>query len=83
MFGSTTNIMSQVNDAYDQSMVRRNEKTARNRHVLNGVIDAHKFPRIHELPLRGNDESEMPPNRGAFLDLLEYASNIDGKLWVT
>ena len=45
-------------------MIRRIEKIARNRHVLNRVIDVLKFLRIHELPLRGNDASEMPANRG-------------------
>ena len=59
MFGSATNIMSQVNDAYDQSMACCNEEIVRNRHVLNRVIDALKFLGIDELPLRGNDESEM------------------------
>ena len=58
-------------------MARRNEKIARNRHVLNRVIDALKFLGIHELCLRGNDESEMSSNRGAFLDLLECTVNMD------
>ena len=70
MFGATTNIMSQLNDAHNQSMARRNEKIAKNRHVLNKVINALKFLGIHRLTLRDNDESEMSPNRGAFLDLL-------------
>ena len=64
-------------------MVRRNEKIAKNKHVLNRVIDALKFLGIHELHLRGNDESWMSPNRGAFLDLLEYSANMDEKLRVT
>ena len=80
MFGSTTNIMSQLDDGYNRSVVRRNEKIAKNRHVLNRVIDALKFLGIHELPLRGNDESEMSSNRGAFLDLLEYTASMDEKL---
>ena len=78
MFGSTTNIMSQLNDAHNKSTVRRNEKIARNRHFLNRVVDALKFLWIHELPLRENDESEMSSNRSAFLDLLEYTANMDG-----
>ena len=72
--------MSQANDAHEQSMARRNEKIARHRHVLNKVIDALKFLGIHELPLRGNDESEMSSNRGAFLNLLEYIASMDDKL---
>ena len=61
-------------------MVHRNEKIARNRHVLNRVIDALKFLGIRELPLHGNDESEMSSNRGAFVDLSEYVANMDEKL---
>ena len=80
MFGSTTNIMSQLNDAHTQSVVRRTEKIARNRHVLNRDIDALKFLEIHELPLRGNDESEMCSNCDAFLKLLEYTANMYEKL---
>ena len=56
--------MFQVNDARIQSMVRRYEKIARNRLVLNKVIDALKFLGIRELLLRDYDESEMPANRG-------------------
>ena len=81
MFGSTMNIMSQLDDANNQSMVRRNEKIAKNRYVINRVVDALKFLGIHELPLRGNDENEMSPSHGAFLDLLEYTANIDEKFW--
>ena len=51
--------MSQLNDAHNQSMVRRNEKIARNRHVLNTVIDTLKFLGIRGLSLLGYDESEM------------------------
>ena len=80
MFGSTTNIMSQLNDAHNASMMSRHEKIAKNRYVLNRVIDALKFLWIHELALRGDDESEMSLNRGAFLDLLEYTANMDEKL---
>ena len=67
-------------DAHNQSMVRRNNKIARYRHVLNKVIDAFKFLGSHELPLRGNDESEMSSNHGAFLEVLEYTANMDEKL---
>ena len=80
MFGSTTNIMSQLNDAHTQSVVRRTEKIARNRHVLNRDIDALKFLEIHELPSRENDESEMSSNRGVFFDLFECTANMDEKL---
>ena len=57
-------------------MARRNEKIARNRHVLNRVIDAIKFLGIHKLPLRGNDESEMSSNRGPSSDLLECTASL-------
>ena len=72
--------MSQLDDGYNRSVVRRNEKIAKNRHVFNRVIDALKFLGIHEVPLRGNDESEMSPKRGTFTDLLECTSNMDKKL---
>ena len=55
-------------------------KLQENRHVLNRVIDALKFLGIHELPLRGNDESAMSSSRGAFTDLLECTANMDEKL---
>ena len=58
-FGSTTNIRSQLDDVHNQLMVRRIEKIAKNRCVLNRVIGALKFLEIHELPLRGNDETEV------------------------
>ena len=72
--------MSQVNDGHDYSMVRRNEKIAKNRHVLNRVIDALKFLWIYELSLLCNGESEMSSNRGAFLYLLECTANMNEKL---
>ena len=68
MFGSTKNIMSGISEMRTR-MIRRNEKIAINRHVLNRVIDALKFLGIRELPLRGSDESEMSSNHCAFLDL--------------
>ena len=80
MLGSTPYTMSQLDDAHNQSMVHRNEKIARNKYVLNRVIDALKFLGIHELALGGNDESETSSNRGAFLFLLEFAANMDKKL---
>ena len=43
-------------------------------------MDALRFLGIHELPLHGNDESEMTSNRGASLDLLEFPANMDEKL---
>ena len=61
-------------------MVHCNEKIARNRLVLNSVIDALKFLGIYRLPLLCNDKSEISSNRGAFLYLLEYTANIDEKL---
>ena len=62
-------------------MVRRNEKIARNAHVLTRIIDTLKFLGIHELHLRGNDESEISSNCGAFSDFLECTANMDEKLW--
>ena len=79
IFGSTTNIMSQVNDGHNLSMVCRNEKIARNRRVVNRVIDPLKFLGIHDLPLCGNDESEMSANDETFSDLLECTPNMDEK----
>ena len=79
VFGPTHNIMSQLNDPHNQSMVRRNEQISTNSHVPNRDIDALKFLGI-ELPVRGNDESQMFSNRRSFLELLEDTVNMDDKL---
>ena len=53
---------------------------AKNRHILQSIIDAIKFLAIHELPFRGQDETEQSSNRGAFLDSLDYTATKDKKL---
>ena len=57
MLGSV-NIMSELNSGHNISIKRHNETVKRNRHILNRVIDCIKFCGVHELALRGHDESD-------------------------
>ena len=76
----STNVASKLDESYAIAIRRHNEAVAKNRHILQSIIDAIKFLAIHELPFRGHDETEQSSNRGAFLDLLDYTATKDKEL---
>ena len=76
LFGKI-DIRAQINAGYAYSIKCHNELVDKNRHVLGRIIDCIKFCGVHEIPLRGKDESTDSLNRGVFLDLLEQFSNSD------
>lgn len=72
-FGSV-NIAEQIDSSRRLMTSRHNEQVARNRKVLDKVIDCLKFCGTHELALRGHDESSVSYNKGVFLDLMDFIS---------
>ncbi len=76
LFGST-NILSQLNDGYRVSIMRHNELVDKNRHVLKIIIETIIFCGVHELALRGHDETYDSYNRGIFLDMLTEKAKLD------
>jgi hypothetical protein len=44
------------------------------------IIHFVNFCGMHELPLRGHDESEAPYNRGTFLELMSELASLDSDL---
>ncbi|XP_065645406.1 uncharacterized protein LOC136075892 [Hydra vulgaris] len=59
-----TNILSSIDAGYSLSIKKYNEFVDKNRHTLSRVIDYIKFCGVHELPLRGHDETIDSNNRG-------------------
>jgi hypothetical protein len=53
------------------SIQRHNELVDKNRLILGRIINCIKFCGMHELPLRGHDESETSYSRGIFMDLVQ------------
>lgn len=76
----TVNILSQLDHGYNLSIRKHNELVDKNRHVLTRIIDCIRFCGVHELPLRGHDETQQSHNRGVFLDLLSHTASFDNVL---
>ncbi|XP_065650768.1 zinc finger MYM-type protein 1-like [Hydra vulgaris] len=72
-----TNILSTIDAGYSLSIKKHNELVDKNRHTLSRVIDCIKFCGVHELPLRGHDETIDSNNRGVFLDMVSYTATLD------
>lgn len=79
LFG-TVDIGAALSTSHRLSIERHNQEVDNNRHVLGKIIEAILFCGVHELPLRGHDESEDSSNRGVFLDLLNLLSDLDVQL---
>lgn len=73
----TTNILSQLNSAYRESILQHNNKVRKNRHILMRIISCVKFCGAFELALRGHDESEGSENRGIFRELIDFTAELD------
>ena len=76
VFGSTMNIISQLNDAHSQSMVRCNENIARNRHVLKLELSVRS--KLAPFTCRLWEWDVFTPS--CLLDILDYTTNVDEKL---
>lgn len=75
MFGKE-NILSPIDRI---SIKKHNELVDKNRHTLLRIIDCIKFCGVHELLLRGHDET-ADSNHGVFLDLVSYTATLDNVL---
>ena len=76
MFGKV-NILTAIDAGCRRRIIKHNELVDRNRHALNRIINCIKFCGFRKLSLRGHDEVEGPANRGVFLDLVTYMSDLD------
>ncbi|XP_065667887.1 zinc finger MYM-type protein 1-like [Hydra vulgaris] len=72
-----TNILSTIDAGYSLSIKKYNELVDKNRHTLSRVIDCIKCCGVHELPLRGHNETIDSNNRGVFLDMVSYTATLD------
>ena len=76
----TTNVLENIDTGHKLAVQRHNQEVEKNRHILNRIIDCIKFCGVHELPLRGHDETNLSFNRGVFQDLVDLLSELDDKL---
>ena len=74
------NIAEEMHSEYRLSMVKHNERVAKNRDVLSKIIDCLKFCRKFELPWRGHDESAESENSVIFLGLVNFSCSLDASL---
>lgn len=79
MFGKT-NILSSIDTGYRLNIKKHNELVDKNRHTLSRIIDCIKFCGVHELPLRGHDETMDLNNRGVLSDMVSYTATLDSVL---
>lgn len=71
------NIRQQLDSVYRKSVHDFNELVSKNRYILNKLIDCVKFCGVFEIALRGHDESDSSNNRGIFLGLIDFVSELD------
>lgn len=73
----TANIATALDSAYRKSISEHNEKVHHNRYILKRIINCIKFCGKLELSMRGHDETEQSLNRGVFLELIDFTSELD------
>lgn len=79
MFGKV-NVLSMIDSGYQQSILRHNQLVDKNIHILSRIINYIQFCGIHELPLRGHNETMESNNRGIFLGSIELTARLDSIL---
>lgn len=75
-----TNITTQLNSAYRQSLIKHNEQVDKNRYILNIIINCLRFCGKLELALRGHDETNESENKGVFRELIDFTAEFDKDL---
>ena len=74
------NVLEELSTAARIVKSQHNLEVDRNRHILSRIIDCIKFCGLHELALRGSNESEDSENPGIFLGLVKMQSELDSTL---
>ncbi|XP_050435438.1 zinc finger MYM-type protein 1-like [Adelges cooleyi] len=71
---------SKIDSGYKLEIKRHNEQVAKNRDILEKILNCVKFCGNHELPLRGHDEKISSKNQGVFHGLINLCSDLDPRL---